>query len=147
MIGDPGRLAKAGLRATFGEGPAIQGDRVRFFTEAGADVPMWTTRVCTGPSPFLLSILLISGCASENARTGPIVRDSAGVTIVENAAPRWADGEGWRLSPEPTLDIGVMDGELEYQFFQIAGAVRMPDGRLAVADRGSGEIRFFDGAG
>ncbi len=108
---------------------------------------MWTTRMGTKSSPFLLSILLFSGCASENARTGPIVRDSAGVTIVENATPRWADGEGWRLSQEPTLDIGVMNGELEYQFFQIAGAVRMPDGRLAVADRGSGEIRFFDGAG
>jgi len=147
MIGDPGRLAKAGLQATFQERPAIKGDRVRFFTAAGADVPMWTTGVRTRLSSFLLSILLFSGCASENAHTGPAVRDSAGVTIVENAAPQWPAGEGWRLSPKPTLDIGAMGGELEYQFFQIAGAVRMPDGRLAVADRGSGEIRFFDGAG
>jgi len=99
-------------------------------------------------SLFLLTLLLlVPGCKGRPDQTGPTVRDSAGVTIVENASPQWADGEGWTLSQEPILDLGVMDGDLEYQFFEIAGAVRMPDGRLAVANSGSGEIRFYDANG
>jgi len=96
---------------------------------------------------FLVSLSLIPGCTKETGQAGPTVRDSAGVTIVENAGPQWAEGEGWRLSPEPTLDIGVMDGEMVNQFFDLAGAVRMSDGRLAAGDGGSEEIRFFDAAG
>lgn len=100
------------------------------------------------PAPiFLVLLFLAPGCRPQSDHAGPTVRDSAGVTIVENTSPQWAEGAGWRLSQEPTLDLGVMDGELDYQFFEIAGAVRMSDGRIAVANSGSGEIRFFDASG
>ncbi len=122
---------------------------------------MLTTQAPTGPLSdpfwgrfrprpgliFLVSLSLVPGCTGETSQAGPTVRDSAGVTIVENTTPQWAEVEGWHLSPEPILDIGVMDGELTYQFFDLAGAVRMSDGRLAVGDGGSEEIRFFDAAG
>ena len=97
---------------------------------------------------FLLSVtILCSGCGSEVGQNGFTVRDSAGISIAENTAPGWEEGEGWRVGLDPTLDIGVMEGDPEYQFFRIAGSVRMPEGRLAVANSSSGEIRFFDAEG
>ena len=101
---------------------------------------------------FLLAVLLpatstMAGCGRETDHVGPTVRDSAGIAIVENSAPLWAEGEGWKLSELPVLDIGVMEGEPENQFFQMAGAVLLRDGRLAVANSSSGEIRFFDESG
>ncbi len=94
-----------------------------------------------------LPAAFISACSGRVSHAEPAVRDSAGVIIVENTSPGWASGEEWTLAPEPSLDIGVMDGEPEYQFFQVAGAVRLPDGRVAVANSSSGEIRFFDSSG
>ena len=86
-------------------------------------------------------------CSPGVNQEGPLVRDSSGVTIVENESPAWAEGEEWHAGREPILDLGVMDGDTVYQFFQVAGAVQMPDGRLAVGNSGTGEIRFYDGAG
>lgn len=72
-----------------------------------------------------------------------VVRDSAGVQIVESQRPVWPEDEGWRLSTEPTLQIGLEEGPAEYQFVRVEGVVRLPDGRIVVADAGSWEIRLF----
>jgi hypothetical protein len=76
-----------------------------------------------------------------------VVRDSAGVKIVENSAPAWKEGQGWRLSAEPALDIGMVDGPPEYQFGRVTGAVRLGDGTVVVGDDQSKNLRFFDRAG
>lgn len=78
---------------------------------------------------------------------GPQVRDSTGITIVENRTPAWAPGEEWRVSAEPTLEIGVMEGDSAYQLFRVTGAVYQPDGAIAVANSGTSEIRLFDASG
>jgi hypothetical protein len=75
------------------------------------------------------------------------VRDSAGIRIAENTAPQWKEGEGWTLSAEPTVDIGVVDGAPEYQLSQVRDALRLSGGQIAVANAGSQEIRFFDASG
>jgi hypothetical protein len=77
----------------------------------------------------------------------PVVRDSAGITIVENHAPRWRDGEGWRISPAPVLEIGMIDGPAAYQLDGVRNAARLPDGSIAVADGGSRQIRIYDAEG
>lgn len=92
---------------------------------------------------FAILTIGLAACSPAEPAGGPLVRDSAGITIVENQKPRWGTGEGWELSTEPTLDLGVMDGDPPYQFYQIAGTVRFPDGRIGVADSGSREVRFF----
>ena len=69
--------------------------------------------------------------------------DSAGVEIVESVLPAWGEGEGWRVLPEPTLRIGVVDGDPAYQFDQVVGASRLADGTVVVGDGGAQEIRFF----
>jgi hypothetical protein len=77
----------------------------------------------------------------------PVVRDSAGVTIVESAGPRWSEGEAWRVAPLPRVDIGVADGSPTQQLFQVRRAARLSDGSIVVANRGSHELRYFDATG
>jgi hypothetical protein len=79
--------------------------------------------------------------------TDPVVRDSAGITIVENQAPRWRDGEGWRVSAEPVLEIGMIDGPEAYQLDGVRNAARLPDGSIVVADGGSRKVRIYDADG
>jgi hypothetical protein len=74
-------------------------------------------------------------------------RDSAGIEIVESGAPAWDAGEGWTLSVEPVLRIGVADGDSLYQFHQVRSAVFLDDDRVAVANSGTSTIRFYDGDG
>ncbi|MFC1660674.1 hypothetical protein ACFL3S_04280 [Gemmatimonadota bacterium] len=76
-----------------------------------------------------------------------MVWDSAGIEIVENTSPAWAAGEGWRLSDEPLLIIGVAEGAEEYEFYDVISALRVNGGEIAVACRGSNEVRFFDSGG
>jgi hypothetical protein len=47
----------------------------------------------------------------------------------------------------PRVDIGVVEGDPHYQFDNVTGAVRLSDGRIVVANAGSGEFRFFDPSG
>jgi hypothetical protein len=75
------------------------------------------------------------------------VRDSAGVTIVENSGAVPADGGGWSLSPEPLVSIGTFQGDSLYQLYSVQGATRLSDGRIAVVNGGSGQVRFYDSAG
>jgi hypothetical protein len=95
----------------------------------------------------LVLLPALAACGGDARAAGPVVRDSAGVRIVENAAPAWGEGEGWRLSAEPALDIGMVDGPPEYQFGRVTGAVRLPDGTVVVADDQGKHLRYFDGAG
>jgi hypothetical protein len=76
----------------------------------------------------------LAACGGDARAAGPAVRDSAGVRIVENGAPAWKEGEGWRLAAEPALDIGMVDGPPQYQFGDVAGVVRLGDGTVVVAD-------------
>ena len=57
-------------------------------------------------------------------------------------------GGGWELAASPTLVIGAFDGPEAEQLFRVRDALRFPDGRIAVANEGSHEIRIFgpDGA-
>lgn len=99
----------------------------------------------------LLCILapVAAGCAGDSAVPPgePTVRDSAGVIIVENAGARWDDPTAWRLTPEPMVAIGVLEGESPYELYRVTGAVRLSDGRIVVATAGTGELRFFDSTG
>ena len=50
----------------------------------------------------------------------------------------------WRFSDEPTLSIGVEDGDPNYQFFRVLSAVRLADQTVVVANTGTGHLRFYD---
>lgn len=78
---------------------------------------------------------------------GPVVRDSAGVTIVENPAPPPGAHPGWTVGAEPLLRVGSVAGPATHQLHRVQDVHRLADGRIAVADAGSSEVRFFDGEG
>jgi len=95
-----------------------------------------------------VALLLPAACAGERGSgETAVARDSAGVQVVVSEAPAWREGEGWRLSAEPVLRIGELDGAPEYQFHQVVGAVRRSDGGIVVGDGGLRALRFYDAAG
>ncbi len=83
--------------------------------------------------------------AANSTNTVTAMRDSSGVTIVENdlvnATATCAIGEA------PTLSIGEEDGDDEYLLHQVQGAVQLSDGRIVLANRGSHELRWYDANG
>jgi hypothetical protein len=71
------------------------------------------------------------------------VRDSAGIRIVENSRAAYPPGEGWRLSAEPVVRMGVVHGDPAYEFSGIVGLTRLSDGRIVVLDEQTTELRFY----
>jgi len=102
-----------------------------------------------GP-PALVILCVASACApgSDDTRVAShTTRDSAGIQIVENTAPAWRSGAGWSIAPEPAVEIGVAEGEPPYMLYSVTDARRMSDGRIAVLNNGSREVRFYDADG
>ena len=88
--------------------------------------------------------MLSGGCGGMgDASTQPrsVVRDSAGVTIVENGRPAPDSRLGWQVSATPTVSIGVSEGDPNYELFGVTGATRLSDGRTVVANGGSNELK------
>ena len=100
---------------------------------------VWTTLLSLG----------VSGCSSQSGSGLPLwtERDSAGVRIVENRDAAGLSDGGFSLSAEPTLSIGTVADDPDYQLFQVSGGVRLPDGRIAIANGGSQEVRVYDATG
>jgi hypothetical protein len=90
---------------------------------------------------------LIACTSAEPPRVPPVVRDSAGVTIVENVAPEWTERTRWRLAETPELDIGGSERDTTQQFARIRGVHRMPSGSIAVVDAEARSVRFYDSGG
>jgi hypothetical protein len=99
------------------------------------------------PAVAILAIA-VTACAQEDGRVfGTSMRDSAGVQIVDNrghggAATRWV------AAATPMLRLGAPDAPAPEQFLRVAGAIRLGNGTVVVAERSQGELRFFapDGA-
>jgi len=72
-----------------------------------------------------------------------IVRDSAGLTLVESPGPSTDDDLSWALDSVPRLDIGALDGPPELQLYQVRGAIRLEDGGVAVLNAGTREVRLY----
>jgi hypothetical protein len=98
-------------------------------------------------SSLFLPLLLLFGC-DKNAggpAAGAVVRDSAGIAIVENPLPPTSVEPA--VDSVPVFSIGGGVGGPEYDLNEIRGAARLSDGRVVVADNASGELRFFDSTG
>ena len=74
------------------------------------------------------------------------VRDSAGVPIVTSTAPAWTPAQALRIDPVPRLVIGTQAGT-PYELSRVAGAARLANGRIVIADGGSQQLRFYDRSG
>jgi hypothetical protein len=98
-------------------------------------------------STVALPLLLLGACTTRSEAPATTVRDSAGIAIVENRHIPDTDAGGWRVDPEPILSIGTVSGDPEYQMFTVNGAVRLSDGRIAIANDGSRDVRVYDARG
>ena len=68
----------------------------------------------------------------------------AAQAVVESEAPRDPD---LTWANEPLMRVGMLDGPTEYLFGNVAGAIRLQDGSLVVADEQSYNVRKFDATG
>ncbi|WP_425153649.1 hypothetical protein [Candidatus Palauibacter sp.] len=105
-----------------------------------------TMRTLKAPSAVLVGVLCVA-CAGGGDGGGGLrstVRDSAGVTIVENGRPLPDSRLGWRVGPEATVLIGTAGGDPAYELFRVGGTMRLSDGRIVVANAGTGELRVYD---
>lgn len=82
-------------------------------------------------------------------RTFLLATTSAGVVLacVGDLTHKEGAPAEWELSETPVASIGVVEGDPMYQLFRANSAVRLDDGRIVVANTGTGELRFFDPAG
>ena len=92
--------------------------------------------------------LLVPPCVGFGALLDAQAVDSAGVEIVQvgPADDGWTVSGSCVLGDEPSLQIGSLAGE-ESALFRTEAAVQLPDGRIAIANAGSGEIKVFGETG
>lgn len=97
----------------------------------------WRALVCLVP-------FCLAGCGAGEGQ-GTVVRDSAGVTIVENdpTRPAWGD-DGWRIADAPLIAVGDEESPVGYAPLRgITHAHLLPSGDLAVADGEGAQILIF----
>jgi hypothetical protein len=103
------------------------------------------------PVLTLACVLVAAGCEASDAgfpHGHVVVRDSAGVTIVENPAGAEEHAPRGTLDPVPLVEIGGgAEAEGPFQFTHVPGALALPDGRIVIQEIRTGEIRYFSPEG
>jgi hypothetical protein len=95
---------------------------------------------------FSLAVLNAASCASEQRAEPVVVRDSAGVEIVENSSPAWSAEERWQVADTPAIVIGGQGWRPEQELFAVYHAI-LHDSTIVVANNGTSELRMFDWSG
>lgn len=76
-----------------------------------------------------LSVFIAAGCNAQTTADGT----AADLPVLELSSP--------------VVEIGVLDGPSEYIFASIVDVVRLPGGRIAVSDAGTGKVSVYDASG
>lgn len=97
-------------------------------------------RRSAGSTFLALLAVCAAACDAGGGGTGISVRDSAGIAIIENGAS--APAASWRLG-EATVDIGALGSGEAYELYEPRHALRLADGRLVIANSGTGDLRFY----
>lgn len=97
---------------------------------------------------FAISGAIVALTACGGVRSGSVlVSDSSGVQITELPHALTWESQQWNLTSEPLLDIGVQQGEAPYELDRVAGAGRLADGSIVIANAGTSELRLYDSGG
>ena len=109
-------------------------------------------RFLTAALPLLLGAAACDPdrSAGRSSKSAVDVRDSAGVTIVENTVAEPTDVARWVVDSTPSVTIGVGMGEPAYELNRVGGVLRLPNGMIVVlngAGESAFELRFYDSAG
>lgn len=84
------------------------------------------------------------GACNSSRRTD---RDTSAGQVIENGSPRWTAADAWRLPALPQVTIGEANGAPEYALSNVVGAVRLSNGHIVLANRGTNDLRYFDSSG
>lgn len=107
--------------------------------------PVWTRRLS------VCSLTLLTAACSEAPQEPPppafTVTDSAGVRVVVNSRQQWGEGEGWRVTEDPVVTLGVRDYPVEQQFERLGEATRLSEGTIVVLELGDMQLQAFNTAG
>ena len=110
------------------------------------------------PCPMVLgqaAVLLIASSACQTDTAQPpavVVRDSAGIEIVENRTPAWAADDIWTVAPNPEVVIGGNDdsaspGDSAHLVWAVTDVAPLSDGRLAVLSSRERRVLLFEPSG
>lgn len=97
-----------------------------------------------------LAVAALTGCEQQPGRSSDVViRDSAGIRVVENHASEWSGRPdlAWKVAGQPRLTIGQAVGEAPYELYSVTGATMLSGQRIAVALGSLAEVRIFDAHG
>lgn len=108
---------------------------------------MYRTHVAIALVFFAGSLSFLVSCSggSETSDQPVVQRDSSGISIVENdvqVLDRECDS-----SESPVLSIGKGEGDEKYLLHRVFGATKLSDGKIALVNQGSSEIRLYDSTG
>lgn len=83
--------------------------------------------------------LLLAGTAAL-AALGP-------AACADRSAAPPPDAAAWRIDSLPLLELGTAEGDSTQQLYEVRGAVRLADGSVAIANRGTAQVLFYSAAG
>lgn len=86
----------------------------------------------------IFGMLFVASCGGGTGAGAFVEVDSAGVTVVTSTSP----SEEWVTAPEPDLALGVRNGG-PAEFYGVRAIAFLPGNRIAIANGGTDEIRFF----
>ena len=87
------------------------------------------------------------GACSKPPVAASYTAESAGVQVVTSRRGLWDSNSAWYVAPSPSVRIGVVLGNDEYQLFNVVDAVQLRDGTIAIADRGTHSVKIYDSLG
>ena len=90
--------------------------------------------------------LVFTGCKRTGPTNSVVVRDSAGIRIVETSDPHRVPA-AFTISDQPLFVVGQMEGEPQYLLSRVVGAMALSGGSTVVANGGTNELRFYDSKG
>lgn len=88
----------------------------------------WGSRLSLCLAGCSLAALCVVGCTgADSGDTDPVVPELPVLS----------------LSAEPTLEIGMVDGDEDYLFQRIVSTVHLPSGGIAISDAGAAEVSVY----
>jgi hypothetical protein len=100
--------------------------------------------------PTFALLLLLAACGGDGASSGSsasVVRDSAGIAIVEHGRDALAAAPTWALDSTPLATLGGEESDTTLDLSTTSMAVFLPDNRLAVGIFQPAELLVFSAEG
>jgi hypothetical protein len=93
----------------------------------------------------ILAFVVPAACSSVSHPAGePVVRDSAGIRIIESSAPMLPPEKRWSVGSEPLVEIGANEADSMQILNQVEAAIRLGDGGIVVANSAPPALRWYD---